>query len=177
MKKILLLIAGLILLTYVPHELRARDIPDASGNFFNKTTNPPTNDLWQAGGRYVNGKVVSATEIVLDYTGSLYPTSTLGTQNLGSSSFPWNTEYIVNSVSSGYTELAIKTTAQLVLRSDPVGSIFLVNEKNQTTGANIANAYNECVSTAAAVASYVYIAVSTNTAGSTPAVAGAACAE
>lgn len=70
------------------------------------------------------------------------------------------------------------TTAQLYLRSDPIGTTFWAQERVQGAGggALITNTYNICGSTAVNVASYVYLSVSTNTAGDTPAVVGAACA-
>lgn len=55
--------------------------------------------------------------------------------------------------------LPVATTSQLVLRSDAVGTTFLVKER--VASALVSNAYNLCTSTAANIASFVYVAVST----------------
>lgn len=70
--------------------------------------------------------------------------------------------------------LTPQTTTALSLRTDTIGTKFLVQENNSVSGAAVTNAFNECVATAAAVASYVYLNVSTNT---PTAAAGAACAK
>ncbi len=67
----------------------ARLIPDSSGNVFNKTTNPPTNDIHCDGGRIAGGSVLAYTEVCQDYLGDLIATSTSGTQSLGTSALPW----------------------------------------------------------------------------------------
>lgn len=66
-----------------------------TGNCYVRTTNPPTSDIWSIGGQLRGGVPTVFTEIALDYTGSLMPTSTLGTQDLGTTSLPWRN--LVNS--------------------------------------------------------------------------------
>lgn len=51
---------------------------------------------------------------------------------------------------AGGEQLAIQTTAQLTLRTDAIGTQFNVQWSNETTR------YGQCVSTAAAIASYVW---------------------
>ncbi len=96
----------------LPGAASARLIPNASGNSFNLTTNPPTADLWCNGGQVLgNGTVKAYTEFCQDYTGSLIPTSTLGTQTLGSSTFPWSAIYAASQVTTGsVTEGTVGTT-------------------------------------------------------------------
>lgn len=176
MRKFLALLVAVAILASFPKVFYARLIG----------TNPTGSsaDVMCNGGRIRGNTVISATEICQDSNGNWLPTSVSNTSTLGTSAFPWTNAYSTTItagsggvLNSGLSQLATQTTAQLVLRSDPIGSIYLAAENNQTTGAAVTNAYNECVSTAAAVASYVYIAVSTNSAGSTPAVAGAACSK
>lgn len=140
-----------------------------SGNCFTRTTNPPTGDIWSVGGYLQGGVPKTFNEITLDYTGSLLPTSTLGTQNLGSAADPWATAYVKNEVVTGYQTLQVQTTNQAMLDVYPIGSVILIQER--VAGLLVTNAYNLGVSTANAVASCVYVAVST----SVPAVAGASC--
>ncbi len=72
-------------------------------------------------------------------------------------------------ITSGPLQLATLTTTQLSLRADPDGSTFWAQES--VGGVLVTNTYNLCRSSAPALASYVYIAVST----SAQAVVGAAC--
>lgn len=111
-----------------------------------------------------NGPVSS--EVCLIASGHFIPTTT-NTQTLGSASFVWSNVYATavtatNLIASGYTQLATQTTTQIVLRTDPVGSTFLIQER--VAGALVSNTYNICTSTANAVASYVYVATSTGAA-------------
>lgn len=168
-----LLVCAALMSSLFAGKAAARLICPASGSCFNQTTNPPTSDLWAIGGQIAGNVVKAYTEIVLDYTGSLYPTSTLGTQTLGSASFPWKTLYTVNQVTTGYNQLALQTTTQLSLRADPVGATFYAQES--VAGTVVSNAFNLCTSTAANQASYVYIAVTTNVVVGGGAVAGQSC--
>lgn len=84
-------------LPWTPSE--ARIICDAattslnSGKCYTATTNPPTADLWSNGGYLQGGVPKTFSEITQDSSGSWYPTSTLGTQTLGTAALPWNTVY------------------------------------------------------------------------------------
>ena len=171
MKKLLSLLAVIGTIGILSGVGFARLIP-LNGNAYNQTTNPPTNDLWCNGGQIAGNTVKSYTEVCQDYLGDWLPTSTSGTQSLGTSSLPWLNTYsttltagsggLVNA--TGPVQLAINTTTQLTLRADPVGSEFLVQESTGGIAFNlVSNTYNTCVSTKQAVGSYVYIAVSTNT--------------
>ncbi len=113
----------------------------------------------------------AANELCHDASGNFIPTTT-NTQALGASSLVFSGLYLgstglVNS--TGGLGLAVKTTDQIILRVDPIGTEFLIQER--VNGALVSNAYNKCVSTAAAVASYVYLSVSTQAL----AIAGQAC--
>jgi len=66
-----------------------------------------------------------------------------------------------SAIFSGPTTLPVLTTTQLSLRADPIGTTYWAQELT-AAGALITNAYNICGSTAANVASYVYLAASTN---------------
>lgn len=162
--KNLKLVLGIFLALVVctlPSRVRARVVNNPSSS---------VPDAWctNGGGSYSGGNVTGAEDCV-DYNGNLLPT-TSNTQSLGTSSLVWSTVYATNEVTTGYNELAIQTTTQLALRSDPVGATFYAEER--VGGALVTNAFNLCVSTAAAPASYVYVAVSTSAA----AIAGKACA-
>lgn len=123
---------------------------------------------------------ISGAEICVDVSGNLIPTTNNDT-TLGTSSLQFANAYLVDATISGDltvadqltvsgpVDLAIQTTTQLTLRSDSIGSVFLVQER--VNGALVSNAYNVCVATAANIASYVYVSVST----SAQAVAGSAC--
>ncbi len=90
----------------------ARLIPNSSGNAFNLTTNPPTADLWCNGGQVLgNGTVKAYTELCQDSSGSFLPTSTLGTQNLGSSTFPFANVYsAAETITGSVTEGTVGST-------------------------------------------------------------------
>ncbi len=85
----------------LPGAAHARLIPNASGNSFNLTTNPPTADLWCNGGQIHGNSVTAYTEICQDYLGDFLPTSTSGTQTLGSSTFPWLSVYTQGLTNTG----------------------------------------------------------------------------
>ncbi len=122
----------------------------------------------------------SGAEICVDTSGNLLPTTDNDT-TLGTSALRFATAYVLDLnvdddltvtdrlTADGGLDLAIQTTSQLVLRSDAIGTQFLVQER--VAGALVSNAYNTCVSTAANIASYVYLDVSTSAA----AIAGEAC--
>ncbi len=114
--RILALVFAVI--AFLPGAASARLIPNASGNAFNLTTNPPTADLWCNGGQVLgNGTVKAYTELCQDSTGSLLPTSTLGTQNLGSSTFPFATIY---------------SAAATITGSDTAGTVGVANVSGST---------------------------------------------
>lgn len=145
----------------------ARLICNASGNCFTRTTNPPTNDIWSVGGQVAGNLVKAYTEIVLDYTGSLYPTSTLGSQTLGTSTFPWLNLYAAT-VTSGAGGLAntsgpvgtlVASTTTIAASVYPVGAIVTAQES--VSGTVVTNAYNVCQSTKAEAGDSIYIIVST----------------
>lgn len=101
MNRILALVVAAAL-TILPWSLAdARVIPNSSGNDFNQTTNPPTADLWCNGGQIRGGTPVAYTEICQDYLGDFLPTSTSGTQSLGTSSLPWLNVYSVSATNTG----------------------------------------------------------------------------
>lgn len=146
-------------------------------------TGKTSTDLWANGGHLVNGVCTAGneTEIAQDSRGNLEPTIT-STVSLGTSSLLWN-DVETNNINQGGGAIAvggqqtmslppvlpILSTTTLAGRSDPIGALALVKEN--VAGAPVTNAYNECISTAASVSSYVYIAVSTSAAAK----AGAAC--
>ena len=134
-----------------------------------------TPDAWSVNGggcsQNATGSTITGCEIAADFNGNLVPTVT-NAQTLGSSTLYWSNVYGTN-VTSTYNTLGIQTTTYLATAAaiQPVGALTLVEER--VGGTLVTNAYNECVSTAAVVASWVYLNVST----SAPAVAGAACAK
>lgn len=146
-----------------------------SGNCYTRTTNPPTNDIWAVGGYLQGGVPKTFSEVALDYTGSLLPTSTLGTQNLGSAADPWanvyaKSETITNQLVTGQNSLSLQTTTQIsVLVPVQVGALVLAEES--VAGTLVTNTYNLCASTDTKAGDFVYISVST----SVPAVLGAKC--
>lgn len=120
-----------------------------TGNCYVRTTNPPTADLWSVGAQLRGGVPVVFTEITVDATGSLLPTSQLGTQDLGSSSFPWENVYTTvltntgNQVtgSSGTTSASgVGGTAptQLINNGlDVRAKVQIGTASGQTTGVNV----------------------------------------
>ena len=190
MKKLISLLVVIAAIGTLSGVSVARIICDSSQNCFNQTTNPPTSDLWAVGGQKAGGTVKGYTEIVLDYTGSLYPTSTKskGSQTLGTSSFPWLAVYATTmttggggiNASAGPATLQIQTTTQLAADAYPVGTFTLVEESTGVTGTTInyvTNAYNACVTTSAVASvgssNAVYVIASTNT--SSGVAVGVAC--
>lgn len=150
-----------------------------TGNCYTRTTNPPTNDIWAVGGYLQGGVPKTFSEVTLDYTGSLLPTSTLGTQNLGSSSLPWLNLY-ATTVTPGSGGIVLpaaaplvlppQTTTQIQLEVHPIGTLYTIQER--VSGSLVTNLYNQGMSTANVVASCVYTQVST----SAVAAVGASCA-
>lgn len=107
MNRFLSLVVAAIFALFSSYPAYARNICSTattssnSGNCYTATTNPPTADLWSNGGLLQGGVPKVFTEITQDYTGSLYPTSVLGTQTLGTSSFPWNNIYATSETVTG----------------------------------------------------------------------------
>lgn len=89
----------------------ARIICDSSNNCYNKTTNPPTNDIWCNGGRVAGNSVLSYTEVCQDYLGNLVATSTSGVQALGTSSLPWENFYSMGETITGASVVGVIGTA------------------------------------------------------------------
>ena len=132
-----------------------------------------TPDAWSVYGggcaQNATGSTITGCEIAADFNGNLVPTVT-NAQTLGSSTLYWSNVYATN-VTSTYNTLGIQTTTYLATAAaiQPIGALTLVEER--VGGTLVTNAYNECVSTAAVVASWVYLNVSTSAAAK----AGAAC--
>ena len=157
LRPVLCLIAGLLAIltvsVYRQREAAARLIP-LNGNAYNKTTNPPTNDLWCNGGQIAGNVVKAYTEVCQDYTGSFLPTSTLGTQNLGTAALPWNTIFAKSN------NLTVQTTTQL--------SVSVPTAAGQEVAFSAAGGiFGLCVSTGTGPGAYVYPSTTT-AAGANP---------
>ena len=125
-----------------------------AGNCYVRTTNPPTVDIWAVGGFLQGGIPKTFNEVALDYTGSFLPTSTLGTQNLGSAALPWKTVYAQSN------NLTAQTTTQL--------SVAVPTAVGQEVAFSAAGGiYGLCVSTGTGPGAYVYPSTTT-AAGANP---------
>lgn len=124
-------------------------------------------------GEFMNKKMLSIAAVIVFSIGAIQYARALSVPLAfgvtGDSEINPNTVVYRDASSLSTIALQSQTTTQLALRADPVGTLFLAQER--VAGALVSNAYNLCASSLPVVGSYYYLAVATSAA----AIPGAPC--